>query len=119
MMGITSNEIAAQRAMLARGEQKRKAAKQAEERERLRDTFAAAALTGMMSRVAGKAESFAEAAYKLADAMLRERGNHSEKPNSSPALTDDEREAIAGAADLLIGSKPGATLRKLLERLHT
>lgn len=38
-----------------------------------RDTFAAAALTGMMSRVAGKAESFAEAAYKLADAMLRER----------------------------------------------
>ena len=31
-------------------------------------------------------------------------------------LTDAEREAIAGAADLLIGSKPGATLRKLLER---
>lgn len=35
----------------------------------------------------------------------------------SPTLTDDEREAIAGAADLMIGSKPGATLRKLLERL--
>lgn len=34
-------------------------------------------------------------------------------------LTDEEREAVAGAADLLIGSKPGATLRKLLERLHT
>jgi hypothetical protein len=32
-------------------------------------------------------------------------------------LTDEEREAIAGAADLLIGSRPGATLRKLLERV--
>jgi hypothetical protein len=36
-----------------------------------------------------------------------------------PALTDEERAAILAAADLLIGSKPGATLRKLLERLHT
>jgi hypothetical protein len=81
-----------------------------------RDTFAAAALTGMMSRVSGKAEAFAEAAYKLADAMLRERGNHSGKPNSSPTLTDAERAAILIAADLLIGSMPGATLRKLLER---
>ena len=34
-------------------------------------------------------------------------------------LTDEEREAITCAADLLIGSKPGATLRNLLERLHT
>ena len=32
-------------------------------------------------------------------------------------LTDEERAAILTAADLLIGSKPGATLRKLLERL--
>jgi hypothetical protein len=32
-------------------------------------------------------------------------------------LTDEEREAILTAADLLIGSKPGATLRSLLERL--
>lgn len=31
-------------------------------------------------------------------------------------LTDAERAALATAADLLIGSKPGATLRKLLER---
>ena len=36
-----------------------------------------------------------------------------------PRLTEEEREAILTAADLLIGSKPGATLRKLLERLHT
>jgi hypothetical protein len=32
-------------------------------------------------------------------------------------LTDEERVAILTAADLLIGSMPGATLRKLLERL--
>jgi hypothetical protein len=32
-------------------------------------------------------------------------------------LTDAERAAILTAADLLIGSKPGATLRRLLERL--
>jgi hypothetical protein len=33
-------------------------------------------------------------------------------------LTAEEREAILTAADLLIGSRPGATLRSLLERLH-
>lgn len=75
-MGITLDDLNAQRAMLKRGDEKRKAARQAKERERLRDTFAAAALTGLMSRVAGKAESFAEAAYKLADAMLRERARN-------------------------------------------
>jgi len=36
-----------------------------------------------------------------------------------PTLTDEEREALTHAADLLIGSKPSATLRKLLDRLHT
>jgi FAD/FMN-containing dehydrogenase len=72
-MGITPNDIAAQRAMLERGEEKRKADWKQAERERLRDTFAAAALTGMMSRVSGKAEEFAEAAYKLADEMLIQR----------------------------------------------
>ena len=34
-----------------------------------------------------------------------------------PVLTDADREAITCAADLLIGSKPGATLRNLLARL--
>ena len=33
------------------------------------------------------------------------------------SITDEERTAIATAADLLIGSKPGATLRNLLARL--
>ena len=32
-------------------------------------------------------------------------------------ITDEERAAILTAADLLIGSKPGSVLRKLLERL--
>ena len=36
-----------------------------------------------------------------------------------PTLADEEREAITCAADLLIGSRPGATLRNLLARLHT
>ena len=85
-----------------------------------RDTFAAAALTGLLAddgdRVEHAMPNFTSRSYEWADAMLRERGNHPEKPNSSPALTDEEREAITCAADLLIGSKPGATLRKLLER---
>jgi hypothetical protein len=34
-------------------------------------------------------------------------------------ITDEERAAILTAADLLIGSKPGSILRKLLKRLHT
>ena len=34
-------------------------------------------------------------------------------------ITDEEREAVEEAADLLIGSKPGAALRNLLKRLHT
>ena len=34
-------------------------------------------------------------------------------------LTDEEREAIETAADLFIGSKPGATLRSLLDRLKS
>jgi len=33
--------------------------------------------------------------------------------------TDEERAAIETAADLFIGSKPGATLRSLLARLHS
>ena len=74
MMGSTSNEIAAQRAMLARGEQKRKAAKQAEERERLRDTFAAAALTGLLSNIPRyQLGVIAVQAYEIADEMIAER----------------------------------------------
>jgi len=113
----TLDEIAAQRAMIERGEEKRKAAKQAEDRERLRDTFAAAALTGLLAdQSLGDLgdTTLATRAYELASAMIEERV----KWNRAHALTDEERAAILTAADLLIGSKPGATLRKLLEQLH-
>lgn len=52
-----------------------------------RDTFAAAALTGLLaSNPYDHAMTYVEYAnesYRMADAMLHERGNHSEKPNSS------------------------------------
>jgi hypothetical protein len=47
------------------------------------------------------------------------RGTVTQHCSLNFTLTDEERAAILTAADLLIGSKPGATLRKLLERLHT
>lgn len=81
-MGITLNDIAAQRSMLARGEEKRKADWKQAERERLRDHFAAAALTGLMQFTIDAARpgayvkstaAIAADAYELADAMLRER----------------------------------------------
>jgi hypothetical protein len=49
-------------------------------------------------------------ANAMADEIMRLR---------SPTLTAEEREAILTAADLLIGSKPGATLRWLLVRLRS
>jgi hypothetical protein len=76
-MGITSNDIAAQRAMLARGEEKRKADWKQAERERLRDTFAAAALTGLLSNdYFSLGDEAAKRCYDIADAMLRERERH-------------------------------------------
>ena len=81
-MGITSNDIAAQRAMLERGEEKRKADWKQAERERLRDTFAAAALTGLLSlNRPGPNQQFptelCERAFRWADAMLREQDKQS------------------------------------------
>lgn len=121
-MGITLNDIAAQRAMLMRGEEKRKAARQAEERERLRDHFAAAALTGLLRSVPVDNvyydDAVAKQAYASADAMLRERGNHSEKPNSS---TNHDAAPAARAEDVLKepngsstgepGGEPESTIR--------
>jgi len=48
----------------------------------LRDTFAAAALTGLLAN-GDYNPSTPVLAFRMADAMLRERANHSEKPNSS------------------------------------
>ena len=50
-MGITSNDIAAQRAMLERGEEKRKADWKQAERERLRDPLISYAFAVMLITV--------------------------------------------------------------------
>jgi hypothetical protein len=87
-MGITSNDIAAQRAMLERGEEKRKADWKLAERDRLRDTFAAAALTGFTTQLRYSSvfnlTLTAHQCYELADAMLRERErtNHDAVPEA-------------------------------------
>gem|GEM_PF-4852393 len=47
------------------------------------------------------------------------RGKVTQHCSLNFTLTDEERSAILTAADLLIGSKPGATLRLLLDRLHS
>jgi hypothetical protein len=92
----------------------------------LRDRFAAAALTGLLARREYDPHSlhqFSRASYDMADAMLRERGNH--LPDGQPTLTDAEREAIEKAigreldAEWYGGPEPGrvVALRGLLERL--
>jgi hypothetical protein len=73
-MGITPNDIAAQRAMFQRGEEKRKADWKLAERERLRDTFAAAALTGLLSNIQRYQNgALTEQAFEISDFMLKER----------------------------------------------
>jgi hypothetical protein len=121
-MSITQNDIAAQRAMLARGEEQRKADWKQAERERLRDTFAAAALTGLLVNGPFNTEAVPRLAYSMADAMLRER-NGAVAGCETVTLTDEERAAIYRAeARLRTAYVPddetSATLRKLLERLR-
>lgn len=83
-MGITPKDIAAQRAMLERGEAIRKSREQREEQVRLRDTFAAAALTGLLSRPQWTPDECVPESYRIADAMLRERErtNHDASPEA-------------------------------------
>jgi hypothetical protein len=101
-MGITSKDIAAQRAMIERGEEKRQAAKQAEESERLRDTFAAAALTGLIASREWPIDSdeAAHYCYRVADAMLRERErtNHDAVPAARAAEPESSVPLGSGAA---------------------
>jgi len=87
-MGITPKDIAAQRAMIARGEAIAAAKNHHAERVRLRDTFAAAAITGLLSHSIAPEQAMSQyiriaAAY--ADAMLRERErtNHDAVPSAS------------------------------------
>jgi hypothetical protein len=95
-----------------------------------RDTFAAAALTGLLAQ--GDDADFPEntywaAAYRMADAMLRERAGTEPMPKEKRAevsytLTAEEREAVAYFATFHgspreADAKHGKTLRALLERL--
>ena len=126
-MGITLKDIYEQRDMLRRGEEIARAAKQAEERERLRDTFAAAALAGMLASGddgSFSEESYARCAYRYADALLRVRDSRTadntnldvapaaratEKPASSTAchsVGTDKAEPLTGNGGT--GDTPGA-----------
>ena len=94
----------------------------------LRDTFAAAALTGLLSSLPNGDQyySFAvEHAWSLADAMLRERERRRcpVSAQQNLTLTDAEREAVEWFSHFgrpqngpVIG-KHAAALRGLLERL--
>lgn len=94
-----------------------------------RDTFAAAALTGLLAarRMEGIGrDTVCEWAYIWADAMLRERtqsyGKSDEKrvfvDTKSEPLTADEREALEWAVSAAenVMHPADSTLRRLLER---
>jgi hypothetical protein len=136
------NDIAAQLAMIETGE----AIREQQHRERLRDTFAAAALTGLVASNADLEDTMqgvCEDAYSWADAMLRERERQFDRSqpiepadatpdtNTTPAegsvqsegtLSDAEREAIEQMLDEVSGKARAESwvpdiLRHMLERL--
>lgn len=130
-MGITPKDIEDQRKLLERAERIREAQEQQAERMRLRDTFAAAALTGLLFHNHEPPKPlrwWVEQAYDYADAMLRERARSYEKTDekrrgldtSGVTLTDAEREALwfAIAYAQNAGHECEATLRGLLERMQ-
>ena len=87
-----------------------------------RDTFAAAALTGLLAddgdRIDHAMSEFTRRAYEWADAMLIERGGVAYEP-PKPTLTNEEWaavEAILSDPDLVLGDTR-EPLRCLLERL--
>jgi hypothetical protein len=105
-----------------------------------RDTFAAAALTGLLAGPGDKdfsADYWARHAYEAADAMLRERERVTEpmpkEKRAEVSLTDEEKEAVKVATrSLVVASsrwrgkdddlsrlldKANGTLRSLLARL--
>jgi hypothetical protein len=105
----------------------------------LRDTFAAAALTGFIRGMPSDSifhlGLMAKQSYEVADAMLRERngssaacetvcphvrGTVTQHCSLNFTLTDEEREAIVWCVELLdeLESSKADTLRDLLERLH-
>ena len=67
-----------------------------------RDHFAAAALTGLLAQGddgSFSEESYVRAAYRWADAMLLERGNQPEPPDSSPVTEPMPKEKLAEVSD--------------------
>ena len=86
--------------------------------EKLRDTFATAAMQSLLAGDVRSAVLLAADAYKVADAMLIERAR---KNTPTTILTDAEREAVEFAYSRLTAdthyASVAATLRGLLERL--
>jgi hypothetical protein len=95
----------------------------------LRDTFAAAALTGLLAAPTDKdrsSEYWARFSYEIADAMLRERERVEEAAAEIERLrlTAEEREAIKVCESVYSDNdmdaecwRIAATLRALLKRL--
>jgi hypothetical protein len=77
-MGVTLEQLREQREMMQRAESVRQAQADHAERQRLRDQFATAALTGLLARPEFDDDPLdyrymCRAAYKWADAMMQER----------------------------------------------
>jgi hypothetical protein len=77
-MGVTLEQLREQREMMQRAESICQAQADHAERQRLRDQFAAAALTGLLARPEFDDDPLdyrymCRAAYKWADAMMQER----------------------------------------------
>lgn len=112
-MGITLKDIYEQRDMLRRGGEIARAAKQSEERERLRDTFAAAAFAGLLAQGddgSFSEESYARSAYRWADAMLSVRDSRTadtKNLDAAPAARADADSARTDKAALRPGEGTG------------
>lgn len=77
LMGTTLEDIRQQRELLERGQAIREAREAEAERRRLRDKFAAAALTGLLAAEKDGSlcnDVVAKYAYAAADAMMTARG---------------------------------------------
>ena len=74
-MSVTLEQLREQREMMRRAESVRQAQADHAERQRLRDQFATAALTGLLASMQKNvlAEEVASHAYEVADAMMAQR----------------------------------------------
>lgn len=91
------------------------------ERSNIRDSFARAALTGLLSNIQQyQLAVLSRQAYEIADEMLEERAAIKPNPRRAapPTLTDAEREALLWFAHYGLPEHRAAALRNLLERLQ-